>query len=125
MLRPPQAYVERRGAWRYRFGRPISYCVAREGHTWLGIGQTIELGAAGALISTDYPLWNGEIVEIRLVWPVLAQGVCPVMLVLHGTVIRSDSRGTAVRTRKYILQMEAYGSFDDALSRGVACNLVG
>ena len=124
MLRPSQVYMDRREGWRYRFGQPLRYCVARQGVTWLGTGQTIELGSVGALISTDYPLQNGEIVEIRLVWPVLAQGMCPVVLVFNGTVVRNDVRGTALRARNYVFQMADSCSSDGGMDPGAACNLI-
>ncbi len=129
MLPPVMAHLERRGDERYRFGQPLQFSVHGPGSACLGArlgaGHTIELGAGGLLVHTEHPPSDGEQVEIQITWPLPAQGVCPVVLVIQAIVVRTDARGTALRMRSYEFQMAGTRSLDASISSGVTCNLIG
>ena len=124
MQQPRIRCLERRGDWRYRFDRDLHFCVERQGVKWRGTGQSIELAAGGLLFDADCPLTDGEDVEIQMDWPMLAQGVCPVVLLIDGTIVRTDARGTALRMRNYQFQIAGASGLDSPIGNGAVCNLV-
>jgi len=115
----------RRKAWRYRFEQPLEFTVVRRDTTWAGSGCTTEIAAGGLLFQSEGRLNEGEDVEVQMPWPVLAQGVCPVILVIQGRVMRSDARGTALRMEYYAFHMAGARSFDVSGASGGVCNLIG
>lgn len=129
MLPPVMAHLERRGDERYRFDQPLQFTVDAPVSGYrgarLGAGHSIELGAGGLLVHTEQPPDDGEQVEIQIAWPLPAQGVCPVVLVIQAIVVRTDARGTALRMRSYEFQMAGTRSLDPSISSGATCNLIG
>ena len=85
----------------------------------------MELGAGGLLFDGDCEVRNGESLTIRLAWPLPAQGICPVVLIIRGTVVRIDERGIALRMRDYGFQMEEENSHGAAMPKGGLCNVIG
>jgi hypothetical protein len=125
MLEPSMRGLERRLDCRYRFAQPLQYTFERQGAARLGSGQTVELGASGVLFHADSPPPEGARVELQMMWPFLVQGVCSVVLVIQGTVVRSDARGTALRLHHYLFQTAESRAYDCAIGSGAVCNLIG
>jgi len=117
--------LERRLDCRYRFEQPLRYSFEQYGYARLGAGQTVELGGGGVLFQADCPPPDGASVELRMMWPILMQDVCSVILVMHGTVIRTDARGTSVRMRQYLFQIDESVMSDAAMNSGALWNLIG
>jgi hypothetical protein len=117
--------LERRVDCRYRFRQPVLFSFEQHRAARLGAGQTIELGGGGVLFQSDCPPPDGADIEVQMVWPLLMQGVCSVVLVIQGMVVRTDARGTAVRIRQYLFQTADSRASGCAIDSGVACNLIG
>ena len=125
MLLPFIPSLERRMECRYGFEQPLIFSFNRHRNALLGAGQTIELGGGGLLFQSDWPPPDGVAIEVRMAWPFLVQGVCSVVLLIQGTVVRTDARGTAVRMQRYSFQTAETGESDWASNSGAACNLIG
>jgi hypothetical protein len=63
-------------------------------------------------------------VELRIEWPFLLQGVCPLELQVWGRVLRSDDQGTVVRMSRYEFRTCGARSFDQASASEVNWNIV-
>ena len=77
------------------------------------------------MFQCDCPPPDGANIELQIMWPFLVQGVCSVMLVIEGMVVRTDARGTAVRMRQWLFQTTESRAADCAIDSGAACNLIG
>lgn len=125
MLQPFPPRLERRLDCRYGFERPLLFSFKMECNSSLGAGQTIELGGGGLLFQSDCPPPDGVAIEVQMAWPFLVQGVRSVVLLIQGTVVRTDARGTAVRMQRYLFQPGDSHAFELASRSGAACNLIG
>lgn len=125
MLQPSMRRLERRVDFRYRFDQPLRSSFVQRGSACLGAGHTVELGAGGVLFLAECPPPDGSKVELQLTWPFLVQDVCAVVLVIQGTVVRNDPRGTAVRMQHFSFQTAESRAWEAAIHSGAACNLIG
>jgi hypothetical protein len=66
-----------------------------------GSGRTINMCSGGVLLDTDHALPEGGSIELVIHWPFLLEGVCPLKLVMHGRIIRSDNRGVAIQVKHH------------------------
>jgi len=92
---------DRRVDRRYQYALALRFTYQRRGTAHTGTGQTVDLSRHGIRFRTDEPLPAGVDVELRIAWPFLLQGVCPLELAMWGRVLRNDDRGIVVATRKY------------------------
>src|SRR5579864_471995 len=84
---------------RYPITLEIEYKLLRKGRVErLGQGRTLNVSSGGVLFEANESLPSGSSIELLMQWPFLLEGVCPLKLVIHGSVVRSDSKGVAVRT---------------------------
>ena len=118
-------HLNRRLEQRYRFEQPLRYVFEQRGAAQLRAGTTTEVGAGGVLFQTDCPPPDGVRVELRMTWPILVQGVCSVVLVINGTVVRTDGRGTSVRIDQYLFETMESCALESASNSAVGCNLIG
>ena len=125
MPQPSLRRLERRLDHRYCFDQPLLFSFGQYRAARLGAGHTIELGAGGLMFQCDCPPPDGANIELQIMWPFLVQGVCSVMLVIEGMVVRTDARGTAVRMRQWLFQTTESRAADCAIDSGAACNLIG
>ena len=125
MLKPSMRHLERRLDCRYGFDQPLLFSLRQHCTASLGAGHTIELGAGGLLFQSDCPPLDGALIQVEIIWPFLVQGVCSVVLVVDGRVVRTDARGTAVQMGQYLFQTADSRSFDCAIGSGWTCNLIG
>jgi hypothetical protein len=110
---------ERRAAQRFDFHLPVSICLP--GSDRRGSGFTQDLSARGALICTDFPLSEGDAVELTLVMPSEITLADNMRIRCRGTVLRpaqSAKSGVAVHLEGYEFLpaaeavMDASGAFD-------------
>ena len=88
---------ERRRRKRFRLIAQAQYSVA--GIEARAVIRNISSG--GILLKTDDILRVGQRIQVFVDWPVLLENRCPLRLVIHGIVLRSDLSGTAVGLTKY------------------------
>ena len=65
-----------------------------------GAGHTRNISTSGVLFETNQPLRVGELVRLSVEWPALLEGVHQMILIVQGRVVRSESRGWALRMTK-------------------------
>ena len=94
--------VDQRSNRRYPISLEIEYKVLRKGRVErLGLGRTLNISSGGVLFEAREDLPTGSSVELLMQWPFLLEGVCPLKLVIQGTVVRSDGKGVAVRSKHH------------------------
>ena len=93
---------ERRRARRYECELQLRF-ESRDGDAVLqtGHGITCDLSNEGLRFHTEEPLAVGAAVVVHIAWPFLLQNVCPLELILHGSVRAVTSRGTILEARGY------------------------
>jgi hypothetical protein len=95
-------HVDQRLNRRYPITLEIEYKLLRKGRIErLGLGRTLNVSSGGVLFEANESLPAGSSIEILMRWPFLLEGVCPLKLVIHGSVVRSDSKRIAVRTKHH------------------------
>jgi hypothetical protein len=94
--------IDQRANRRYPISLEIEYKLFRKGRLeHLGLGRTLNVSSGGVLFEAGESLPTGSVVEILMHWPFMLEGVCPLKLVIHGNVVRSDTKGVAVRTKHH------------------------
>jgi hypothetical protein len=94
--------VDQRLNRRYPITLEIEYKLLRKGRVErLGLGRTLNVSSGGVLFEANESLPAGSSIELLMHWPFLLEGVCPLKLVIHGCVVRSDSKGVAVRNKHH------------------------
>lgn len=89
----------------------------------MGSGRTRNLGGETICFETDQQILRKGEVELRISWPFRLQDVCPLELVVRGSVIRTDATVAVVRIRTYEFQTLGERSFSPLESCGVTCDL--
>lgn len=88
---------ERRGKQRFRIELGVRCrLVDRKNAGRTCLGQTINISSSGLLISTQTPLSFGERVVLSIRWPALINEICPVNLLMYGSVVRSTESEAAI-----------------------------
>ena len=105
---------DRRTSRRYELALNLRFSYVKKGAAIHGNGTTVELASGGVLFHADAPPPDGVEVELRVEWPFLLQEVCNLEVLLKGRVIRTDSRGTAVKMHGYEFQTCGPRSFAEA-----------
>jgi len=87
---------------RYPIALEVQYKLRNNGEvTGFGTGRTFNISSGGVLFKAGAELpANGEI-ELRMPWPLALDGDCPLNLVVQGRIVRSDSKGTAIRSLRH------------------------
>lgn len=94
--------IDRRLRRRYSIEREVFYRVlSNQQCVESGSGKTVNVSSSGVWFTTERPLESGQAVELTVNWPAMLDDVCPLKLMIYGTVIRSDERGAALGIRRY------------------------
>ena len=118
-------YGDRRSDRRYDLELDLRFSYKSRGITYLGSGRTLDLSGGGVRFASDSEVPDGQEIEIRLAWPFLLQNVCPLEVLIHGTVLHTDARGTVVKTRDHEFRTCGDRSFVQAPVTATACNIFG
>jgi hypothetical protein len=116
---------DRRSDRRYDLELELRFSYKRRGVTYIGSGRTLDLSGGGVLFTSDSAVPEGQEIELRVAWPFLLQNVCPLEVLIRGTVLRTDARGAVVRMRDYEFRTCGERSFDQAIVTATACNILG
>ncbi len=93
---------DRRLHTRYPIRLDLQYKLLNQGVVnRTGSGRTLNMGTGGIFFESKRPLPHDDEIDLEMTWPVLLDGVCPLKLIVHGRIVRSDNKGTAVRVRSY------------------------
>jgi hypothetical protein len=110
---------DRRQDNRYELELDLRFSYEHAGQAWRGFGRTVDLSRGGVRFRTDAPPPNGMEVELRLQWPFLLQNVIPLELVMRGSILRTDIRGTVLCVRDYAFATCGKNAFDHATAPAV------
>src|SRR5690242_17583950 len=96
--------IERRSGQRFAYQVPVLLRTAAEGHS--GVGCTQDLSSRGARVLTDFPLAEGQLVEMTLVMPSEITLAEDMKVCCHARVVRretaEDSKpAVAIRIDRY------------------------
>jgi hypothetical protein len=95
-------HADQRSSRRYPIALEIEYKLLRKGRVErLGLGMTLNVSSSGVLFEAKESIPPGSSVELLMQWPFLLEGVCPLKLVIQGSVVRSDGKGVAVRAKHH------------------------
>ncbi len=115
---------DRQAARHHECEMPLRFVCQSGGTQYTGSGCTADLGRREVHFVSDYPLPNGAEVELRIEWPFLLQGVCPLELRMWGRVLRSDEQHTVVTMRDYEFHTCGARSFNQASANAVNWSIV-
>jgi hypothetical protein len=97
-----QIYGDRRADRRYSMALELHYRTVKGREPQDGKPAiTRDISTGGVLFSSDEMLPRGCSVELSIEWPVLLHGTKRLRLKVYGRVVRSDGRGTAIRTIRH------------------------
>lgn len=91
--------------------------------TYVGTGRTRNLGGETVCFDVDQQIPKRGEVEVRIAWPFRLHDICPLELVVNGTIIRTDDNVAVIRIRRYEFQTLGERSFSPLVSSGVTCDL--
>lgn len=66
-----------------------------------GSGKTRSISSDEIFFETQNCLPEGSEIDLTIDWPCMLDGACRLMLVVHGSVVRGDAKGTAVKFSRY------------------------
>jgi hypothetical protein len=107
----------RRRQKRWEFQQELSFSYRCGGETYYGSGRTKDLSGDGVRFENDHDVPEDTEIELRISWPVRLQDRCPLELVIRGTRIRSDRRGTVVHIDSCEFHTCGSHSFEATLER--------
>jgi len=115
---------------RRRAGSPHDYAMdahfsySRGRRLFSGTARVCDLNAEFVGFESETPPPRGTQVEMHIAWPFLLQNVCPLQLVVQGTVVETDSAGAVVRIDDYEFRTCGRFSFGQAPTAQNACSLI-
>jgi hypothetical protein len=115
---------DRRADRRYAFEMPLRFFYRSGSSQYEGRGHSKDLCGKGVRFASDDPPPRDTAVELRIEWPFLLQGVCPLELRVWGRTLRSDDRGTVVRMNRYEFCTCGARSFDQVSAGTVNWSIV-
>ena len=87
---------------RYAISLDVQYKLRNNGEiTRCGSGKTFNISSGGIFLQTGGALPTGGEIELLMQWPFFLDGGCPLKLVVHGRIVRSDANGTAVQAIRH------------------------
>jgi hypothetical protein len=94
----PDANRDKRSHRRYPITLDVEYKLLKRGRViQIGSGKTLDISSHGVLFEANEALAPGDLIELKMTWPFLLEGV-PLKLALRGRVVRvDDGKRIAVR----------------------------
>ena len=90
---------ERRQDRRYECRLSLRYRSGQERDG--GAGTAMDISRGGIAVNIPQTLANGSPVELIVDWPCMSEQVGTITLLIHGQVVRSDSRRTAIAIERH------------------------
>jgi hypothetical protein len=92
---------ERRQHYRFPISSAARYILdGAHGNT-----TTLNISSGGVLLQTSHVLPVGQHIQVLIDWPALLDARTPLRLVIDGTILRSNSAGTAVGITRYSFRL--------------------
>jgi len=102
---------DRRSERRYQYEMELRFTYTEGSATHFGSGHTADLSRGAVRFIADNPPPEGALVELRIAWPFLLQNVCPLELLVRGTIASNSERGTVLAMNSYEFQTCGERSF--------------
>lgn len=80
--------AERRRRVRYSLNLAVRFGTSGEGAPLFGEGKIVNMSSRGVLIASSEQPRMGELVELRIEWPSLLDGMIPLQLIAVGRILR-------------------------------------
>jgi hypothetical protein len=101
---------ERRQKFRYHLDLRVRFCPSFVESRLSGSGMIINISSGGVLVASSSQPLVGELVEMRIEWPLLLHGRIPLQLMAMGRVVRrGPSRFAAAFERHEFRTMKRSG----------------
>ena len=107
---------DRRADRRYYFRMDLRFNYSEQGVTCCGAGVTMDLSGGGVRFQTDTPPPDGTAAELRIAWPFLLQGACPLELVVWGTILGTRQGSTVLKMSRYEFRTQGERSFSELVA---------
>jgi hypothetical protein len=115
--------IDLRSSERYNVDLELRFSYRFGGMTYVGTGRTRNLGGETVCFEVDQQILKKGDVELRIAWPFRLHDICPLELVVQGTLIRTDETAAVIKIRGYEFQTLGERSFSPLESCGVTCDL--
>lgn len=102
----------------------VEFCCRSDSLVIMGAGRARNLNAVEVMFQADRPLPCAADIELRISWPYLLQGVCPLELYITGWIRKSDEKVTVVHIEWYEFRTRGEHSFDVPIRNGATCDVV-
>jgi hypothetical protein len=100
--------LDRRNKRRFTIELAVQYRVpAKNCPAQFCTGRTVNISSSGIWFTTEAPLCTNLPLELSVSWPARLNGVCPLKLVIFGTVVRSDEGGAALAIKRHEFRTRA------------------
>lgn len=115
---------DRRTERRYQYEMELRFSYKAGNIVQFGWGHTIDLSRGAVRFDTENPPPDGADVELRIAWPYLLQNVCPLELVVRGTVTSTNERGTVLAMADYEFRTCGQRSFDQTVAGAAGSSII-
>ena len=102
----------------------LRFFYRRKGIVYQGTGLAQCLTNVDVRIESDQELPVSGDIQLRIDWPFLLQSVCPLELVIEGSIEQSDCEQRVVSINSYEFRTCGDQSFEPVIARGAACDLM-
>ena len=93
---------EQRSHRRYPITLELEYKLLSKGRVeLLGSGRTLDISTGGVLFEANDALPSIGPIELVMGWPFLLEGFCPLKLVIHGRIVRTDGYRIAISVKHH------------------------
>jgi len=116
MARTEIIHGDRRVERRYDYEMALRFSYTAGGVLYFGSGYTVDLSRSAVRFATENPPPRGTEVELRIAWPYLLQNVCRLELVVRGTIVETNQRGTVLTMDEHEFRTCGARSFDQAVT---------
>ncbi len=94
--------ADQRAHRRYPIALDIEYKLVQKGRVQRqGLGKTLDVSSGGVCFQCSDALPPDSHIELVITWPFLLEGVCPLSLVMHGRVVRTDGQRVAIQAKHH------------------------
>ena len=102
----------------------LRFFYRRKGIVYQGTGVARGLTNVDVRVESDQDLPVSGDIQLRINWPFLLQSVCPLELVIEGSIEESDCEQRVVLINSYEFRTCGDQSFEPAIAKGAACDLM-
>jgi hypothetical protein len=102
-LKPAEEiHGDRRGDRRYEIALDLRWKLVRRRRVLdSGVGSTLDLSSGGILFEAGRQLPVGMTGELAIAWPVLLHNVAPMLLIVHGRIVRTNGTRMALHMSQH------------------------